>query len=446
MEGVHLLADHGASILYLVAIPYRLLTSIQWLFASQALCLSFTAIPLWYLANQAGLKPKLCWLICLLWWLQPVVFNVNLFDFHPEVLVMPALAGSFWASRANKPWLWFILLITLITSRDGLILVIAGIGLEQALRKRWAWAGAALGISLGWLGILNKLIYPVLTGSNQGPKAVSGLFSYLGNSIDEIIINLFTKPELILINIDWLGGVFYLILILIGIIPFLNRNSFPVLVSSIPLVFVNLLSQQGPQRTLIHHYSLPIAVIVIIGAIDGISNNKNKTFPWKKLTWNAIFWAALAKPWFFTGPYLSRLGMTQDVSQALIQVDAKDRVLTTSYLVPHLSQRLQISFPEENHEKQSLSNIDVLLLNTVDPGWGSTQNIQAQLINEAKKLRWDCKKWESGLELCKNPIKAMPLNPKGIRGSHRDRSVAEPSDQSKVLRSTGLLHDQQTLN
>ncbi len=115
MEGVHMLADHGVWGLYLGAAIYRLHTTIQWLFASQAFGLAITAMPLWLVAKQSGLRPKFRWLICGLWWLQPVVFNVNLFDFHPEVWVMPALAGCYWANRAKKPWLWFGLLIVLLS-------------------------------------------------------------------------------------------------------------------------------------------------------------------------------------------------------------------------------------------------------------------------------------------------------------------------------------------
>ena len=97
MENVHLLADHGAWGFYAAGGLYALTPSVQWLLASQALMLSLTALPLWLLATQAQLSRQICWLVCLLWWLQPVVFNSNLFDMHPEVWVMPAFALALWA-------------------------------------------------------------------------------------------------------------------------------------------------------------------------------------------------------------------------------------------------------------------------------------------------------------------------------------------------------------
>ncbi len=400
MEGVHILADHGAWVLYIAGIPYKLHSSIQWLLISQAAGLSLTAIPLWFIGTQTGLPPRLCWLVCGLWWLQPVVFNANIFDFHPETWLMPALAGCYWANRAKKPWLWFALLVLLIGSRDGLVLVVAGIGLEQALRKRWVWAGAAIGLALGWLAMLNRFLYPLLTGSAEGPKAVKGLFSYLGNSLDEVIINLVKQPHLLIQNVDLVGGLIYLLLISVAIGPFWRRVSIPVLIGALPLICVNLLSEQAPQRSLIHHYSLPIGVIVVIAAIDGLAINPRQTVPWKKLAWSALCWAVLAKPWFFSGPYLERLNVLGSTKEAIMEVPEKSRVATTSYLVPHLSQRVSIKFPKPN-EVLKVDDFDVLLLNPKDPGWGSDKEAQDSLLIQAKESGWACRQWAGGIELCK---------------------------------------------
>ena len=111
MENVHVLADHGAWVFYLSGLLYWFHPSIHWLLASQALALSLTAIPIWMVATQAGLPRRLCWFSCLLWWLQPLVFNVNLFDFHPEVWVMPGLAMAIWCQRQQRFGGWLLLLI-----------------------------------------------------------------------------------------------------------------------------------------------------------------------------------------------------------------------------------------------------------------------------------------------------------------------------------------------
>lgn len=407
MEGVHLLADHGAWALYLMALPYRLYASVQWLLASQALALSFTTVPLWWVARQAGLSTRLCWLVCGLWWLQPVVFNANLFDFHPEVWVMPALAGCYWASRAERPWLWVLLLLLLLSCRDGLVLLVAGLGLEQAWRRRWVWAGAALGLALGWLAMLTRWLYPWLKGHSAGPKAAAALFSYLGDSFDAVVWNLITRPQLLISHVDWAGGLVYLLLISIAIAPFWRRVSLPVLLGGLPLVLVNLLSEEAPLRTLVHHYSLPLAVVAVVAAIDGLALQPRQPVPWRRLAWSALCWAALAKPWFFTGPYFERWQQLPAARAALANIPPQARLSTTSYLVPHLSARQQVSFPRRKGTP-TLEGLDLLLLNPRDPGWGSSSQRQSALLRQARVEGWACRSWDSGLELCQRSTKAAP--------------------------------------
>ena len=42
------------------------------------------------------------------------------------------------------------------------------------------------------------------------------------------------------------------------------------LLIGLPLVLVNLLSASASYRTLVHHYSLPLAVVAVVACIDGL--------------------------------------------------------------------------------------------------------------------------------------------------------------------------------
>ena len=120
--------------------------------------------------------------------------------------------------------------------------------------------------------------------------------------------------------------------------------------------------------------------------------------------WAVLCWLALAKPWFFTGPYLERLGMRQDATAAISLVPSQASVLSTSYLAPHLTQRQWIAFPKQQSEKRlKTGNWTALLLNPDDAGWGSTKTIQTDLLKQAHRIGWKCRKWSSGLELCLAP-------------------------------------------
>ncbi|MGB1776635.1 MAG: DUF2079 domain-containing protein [Synechococcus sp.] len=413
MEHVHVLADHGAWMLYLAGGAYRVMPSLQWLLASQALALSVTALPIWLLAQQAGLKPRQCWLVCALWWLQPVVFNAALFDFHPETWVMPAFALALWAERSHRPRLWFGLLLLMLGCRDGLVLITAGMAVDLAWRRRWRWSLTAAGLSAGWLLMLSRWLYPLLR-DGDGPKAASRMFSHLSGG-----------PFTVLSGLDWGGGAEYLLLLCLPCIVLWRRASFSTLLIGLPLVLVNLLSASASYRTLVHHYSLPLAVVAVVAAVDGLRQHQasRRGWPWT-LGWAVACWLALAKPWFFTGPYLQRLPLISAAQSAIPSVQPTDAVLTTSYLVPHLSQRTTIGFPKKSRDL-TLEDAPwtVLLLNPSDPGWGSSKRVQKQLLNQAKDRNWSCRDWPAGLEFCRAPAAAEQQPRLGNAPSDTDQTL-----------------------
>ena len=409
MENVHVLADHGAWMIYWSGLLYWFHPSIHWLLASQALALSVTAVPVWMLAAQAGLSRRLCWFSCLLWWLQPLVFNVNLFDFHPETWVIPGLALAIWCQRQERFGGWLVLLILMLGCRDGLVLVTCGLSLSLLIQRRWRWAIAGAGLSVAWMLLLSRWIYPVFR-NGEGPKAAGRMFSHLGDNLGDILFTLISKPWLAFTHIDLGGGAFYLLLLILPTLPFWRQRSLIILSAAIPLLLVNLNAEASSYRTLIHHYSLPISVLSIAAAIDGLAIQPRRLFPWKGFTWAVACWIALAKPWFFTGPYLNKVGMIGDVSQAISKLSPQDRVLTTSYLVPQISQRKHVAFAKQSLSEQSFEDgWTVFLLNPKHPGWGSKGSIQKRLLNQAEDRNWTCQSWNSGLELCrKHDSKQQP--------------------------------------
>ena len=195
---------------------------------------------------------------CSLWWLQPVVFNTALFDFHPETWVMPAFALALWAERNGRSRLWFGLLMLMLGCRDGLVLITAGMAIDLACRRRWRWSLAAGGLSIGWLLMLSRWLYPLLR-DGEGPKAAARMFNHLNGD-----------PLTVLSGLDWAGGAEYLLLLCLPCIALWRRASLSTLLIGLPLVLVNLLSASASYRTLVHHYSLPLAVVAVVACIDGL--------------------------------------------------------------------------------------------------------------------------------------------------------------------------------
>ena len=121
------------------------------------------------------------------------------------------------------------------------------------------------------------------------------------------------------VSVTWIGagGAQYLLLLALPCIALWRRALSTVLLIGLPLVLVNLPVGIGsaelirlPQSrtTLVHHYSLPLA-----GGDRGRHRwpaaniaHAQRRGPPKAVIWASACWLALAKPWFFTGPYLQR--------------------------------------------------------------------------------------------------------------------------------------------
>lgn len=401
--GLHHMGNHGAWAFYGIGAAYSLWPSVQWLLASQALSLALTALPLAALWRQACLPERYSWLPCLLWWLQPQVFNTNLFDFHPEVWAMPAIAGAIWCSRAQRPLPWLLCLVWLLGCRDGLSLMVIGLGLSEMIQRRWRWGLSAICLGLGWMLMLSEWLYPLLNGPDQGPAALSR-FSHLGDSIPDILLSSLQRPWVLLEALPWAELPIYALLLSLPTALFWRRRSFTILVAALPLVLVNLISSNPAQRNLVHHYNLPLAVIAVVAAIDGLQASGCRLWPWRRIAWSALCWATLAKPWFFGGPYLSRLPQVADLNEALRSIPAESRVITSSHLAPQLTHRSHIeTIGGKPPELERLNRFDVLLLTPTDPGWQSRRSVQRKALKLARGAGWQCRSWSSGLELCQKP-------------------------------------------
>ena len=132
----------------------------------------------------------------------------------------------------------------------------------------------------------------------------------------------------------------------------------------------------------------------IRGALPSTSHRGTPTW---SLIWATACWLALAKPWFFTGPYLERQSDLGDVQSAIALIQPNDSVLTNSYLVAQLA----IAFPKRSSRRPlAKTSWSALLLNPKDPGWESSTPVQQSLLDQAKTNGSSSQSCPSSLSLC----------------------------------------------
>lgn len=400
LMAINILGDHTAFIFYPLALLYKIYPDVHWLFFVQAISLALGAWPSWSLARQAGLNEKSAIAVAAVYLLYPVVFNVNLFDFHPEVIALPAILAAILAARLDKI-LWFCAAIGLILSCKAVLsltVMMMGVWLFFFEKKRNCGL-IAMFLGAGWFLIATQALIPYF---NQGKEhAGIGRYQYLGNSVLEIAVNLILKPNLIFGRLFSLDTFEYLALLIFPVIWWISPRHLTPLISAVPMLAMNILSDIPAQRDLIHQYSIPILPFLLVAAIANLSDQNIQEVKIPKIfnklpvpslslskalvIWSLIAFLCLAKYGYFWTIYLTELDTWPATKEAISLVQTKGNVLTTSNIVPHLAHRPVIKLTLANTPPTNLTEFEYVLLNLRYPGWMSdrafVQNLVTQLTN-----------------------------------------------------------------
>ncbi|MGL5062986.1 MAG: DUF2079 domain-containing protein [Microcoleus sp.] len=397
---IHHMGNHAAGVMYPLAVLYKIYPDVHWLLLVQAVSLALGALPVWSLAKQAGLNNSISRSIALAYLLYPLVFNVNLFDFHPEVIALPAMLAAILAARLHKT-LWFCAAIVLVLScKAALSLTVAAMGVWLFFFEKKRLCGAiALFLGAGWFLIATQAVIPYF---NQGREhAGVGRYEYLGSSVLEIAVNLILKPHLVLGRLLAPDTMIYLALIILPVIWWISPRYLTPLISAVPMLAMNVLSDLPAQRDLIHQYSIPILPFLFVAVIDTLAARERagiKIFdklldrlPFPQLAtskyiviWSAIAFLLLAKYGYFWSIYLDEIATWQASQAAIALVNTKGSVLTTSHLAPHLTHRPVVKLTQAHQPPANLTEFEYVLLNQRYPGWMSDRDFVSNLITELK--------------------------------------------------------------
>lgn len=380
---VHILGDHAAWIFYPLSLLYRIYPSVYWLFAVQAIALSVGTIPTWHLARQAGLKQGSANAIAAAYLLYPLIFNLNLFDFHPEVIALPLILTAVWAARADRVG-WFALCVWIaLGCRDALSLTIAAMGVWLWVFEKRRVCGAIAFLSgLLWFVIATRIILP-----HFQPAGILGLSYYaeFGQSVPEILTNLILRPDLVLKRLLTLANLEYLVLLFAPIGWGVSLRHLVPLVAAFPQLALNLISHSAVQKNLIHQYSLPILPFLIVMAISSLADQRTWIHkPRYILLWALAGFVALAQVPLFGSRYLSTLDTWSASRAAIAQITTQDPVLAPAALVPHLSHR-QLIQAIGAAATVPLNNYTYLVFNARHPGKISSPEVVNQLIQQASR-------------------------------------------------------------
>ena len=374
---IHILGDHAALIFYPLALFYKIYPSVYWLLLIQAFVLSFGALPIYYLSQYHGLTPSKSLTISIVYLLYPLIFNINLFDFHPDVIAVSSILWAILGAFENSIILFIFTIIITLSCKSVLSLTIIFMGLWLfCFQKKQQLGSIAMGLGLSWFIISTRLIIPIFSDNSANISRHLERFNYLGNSFAEIAQNLIFKPWLLLQGLFNLPNLEYLLVLLIPVIWGLSWQYIARLISTVPTLAMNLLSQNILQKDLLHQYSLPIIPFLMVVLIMTVSAKKS-WFRQNKyiITWSLICFLALAKYGYFPSRYLESVDTWKATKEAISKISTQGNVLTSTYIAPHLSQRAIIKLAENGSESWDFNQFNYILLNQRHPGRESSPEL-----------------------------------------------------------------------
>jgi len=379
--GFHILGDHSAFILYPLSVLYAIFPHVGWLFFTQAVGLSLSAIPVFRIALHTGLSHAWARTLALSTLLYPSLFNTNLFDFHPEVIALPGLLWACWAALAGRTAPLIIAVLIALSCKEVVSLTVLAMGAWLFLIGKKGYGTLLAGMGAAWFVFSTRFVIPTFSGG--GPAAMRR-YPYLGETMGEMVRNVFLHPELILGRIFSPEAIGYYLLLLCPLLIALHIKEWKAVVPALPMLLLNVLAVNQTQRDLIHQYTLLIFPFLLIAAAYSIKrlDGKRRWLSPRVLTaWSLVAFLALAKVGYFGSIYLSHLSNRESVLRAIALIDDQASVLTTSNLAAQLSQRpvIEMTIEAKGVDAVLAPAYDHILLDLRHPAWPSSAEFAVAL-------------------------------------------------------------------
>jgi len=363
--GFHILGDHASLALYPLAALYWLPRPLFWLLCLQALALALIPLPVLRLARQAGLDNRWALTAAATSLLYPAVFNLSLYEFHPEVLAVPLLLTATWAGLEGRHGVLAICLAGVLGCKEVLGLTVAGLGAFFWLAGRKGTGVAVSVAGLAWFGVAAAWVIPAFSG--HGPGAMARYAWLARADLRDLAWHLAGPPAL------W-----YLAMLLLPVALGIRARHAWVAVPAIPVVLLNLFSAAPEQRDLIHQYTAPIFPFLLLWQIRSLADVQ-RLKPWHVAIWSVVGFLGFAKFGYFATVFQADPKVLAAEHSAIRSVSGPGGVLAPSHLCPHLSHRVTIEMLHDN-SAEDLAPYRYVIVDLPRPGWGSNAGTQQALL------------------------------------------------------------------
>jgi len=267
-----------------LAIPYKLFTHVEYLLLMQTLIISMGIIPLFLLTRRLLEDDLSAVFLSLVYIVNPVIHNANLFAYHSVSLAIPMIVALIYLTeqRSASPLL-IAMSVLIISCRADLALLVSAYSIYLfVIFRRKKLALTILILSIAWFTLSRSTDFirelfglpPTLRDN-----ITTGRWDHLGGTSPiGFMKGIATNPLTVVKSIVTSENIKYFIKIT-GPFGFLPIFAPAVFFIASPSIFINAISTWQASHDINHHYNGPVAAIMIIATVYAIHSLSTRTGP-----------------------------------------------------------------------------------------------------------------------------------------------------------------------
>jgi uncharacterized membrane protein len=220
--------------------------------------------PVVFLYHRFGTTPAVAFALYFPLWYSA------LFDFHMDHLSVPLLFGFFFMEKNGRIGWAVVLALLLALVKEPFALQTAACGIYLVLARKHPFLGIVLiGFGLSYFYFATRYLIPYFTPETQIGLG-SSAFSWLGNSLTDIIWFIVTKPHIVLGEIFSDNGKIRYLIYIFGALTFIPLLRPGILIVALPIMAIALLSKVENHSGLYYHYTAGLIAPLTMAFAEGL--------------------------------------------------------------------------------------------------------------------------------------------------------------------------------
>ncbi|MFA6549038.1 MAG: DUF2079 domain-containing protein [Candidatus Margulisiibacteriota bacterium] len=198
--------------------------------------------------------------------LYPALQNMNLENFHPEVIAIFFLAWAIYFMLVENYRLFYVFAVLSALGKEEMGVIVAFIGLYLLLFKKQMKVGKmTLAFGVIWYLVCFKVIMPLANGINLLSPDKPLVFSHWFGGFANNLFNLaFYRDSFFNLGVlTYLGDLFWPVLFIPLLAPAILLIGFPALA-------INILSNCSYLSSIYFHYNYVTTIVIYFGLIEGL--------------------------------------------------------------------------------------------------------------------------------------------------------------------------------